>query len=77
MRRLGIDALELTPAQRSWIRARSSETLPAIQQATLRLLAIRHAGSIAGAAALLRMSREALGRWLERRRFRPDGRAAA
>ncbi len=77
VQRLGLDALELTPAQRSWIRKRSSETLAELQQATLRLIAIRHTGSIAGAAALLRMSREGLGRWLERRRCRPDVMAAA
>lgn len=72
VRRLGIEPLELTPAQRSWIAERSSETLPDIQRAALRLIAIRHAGSLVGAAALLQMSREALGRWLERRRFRAD-----
>lgn len=72
VRRLGIGALELTPAQRSWIRERSAETLPEIQKATLRLIAIRHAGSIVGAAALLRMSHRGLGKWLERRRFRPE-----
>ena len=72
VQRLGIEAVELTPVQRSWIRERASETLPDLQKAVLRLLAIRHAGSIAGAAALLRMSHMGLGRWLERRRFRPD-----
>jgi hypothetical protein len=72
VRRLGIDALELTPSQRSWIRARSSETLPEIQKAALRLIAIRHAGSILGAAALLGMSHRGLGTWLERRRFRSE-----
>jgi FHA domain-containing protein len=77
VRRLGIDALELTPVQRSWIAERSSETLPDIQQATLRLIAIRHAGSIAGAADLLRISQQALSKWLDRRRFRPDIIAAA
>ena len=70
--RLGLGALELTPAQRSWIRERSSETLPDLQRATSRLIAIRYAGSIAGGAALLRMSSQALGKWLERRRFRPE-----
>jgi hypothetical protein len=72
VQRLGLGALELTPAQRSWIRERSSETLPDIQRAALRLMAIRHAGSIAGGAALLKMSSQALGKWLERRRFRPE-----
>ncbi len=70
--RLGLGALELTATQRSWIRERSSETLPDLQRGTLRLIAIRHAGSIAGGAALLRMSSQALGKWLERRRFRRE-----
>jgi hypothetical protein len=72
VRRLGIDPLELTPAQRSWIHERSSETLPEIQKATLRLIAIRHAGSILGAAALLGMSHRGLGTWLDRRRFQSE-----
>lgn len=70
--RLGVDGLKRTTVQRSWIQERSGETLPDIQKGTLRLIAIRHAGSIAGAAALLRMSHAPLGRWLERRRFRPE-----
>ncbi|HWO20493.1 MAG TPA: FHA domain-containing protein [Kofleriaceae bacterium] len=77
VQRLGITTLELTPAQRSWIRERSSETLPDIQTAALRLVAIRHAGSLAGAAELLRISHTSLSRWLERRRLRADVLAAA
>jgi hypothetical protein len=75
--RLGISGVELSPAQRAWIRERSGETLPDLQKAALRLLAIRHAGSIYGAAALLKMSHAALGRWLERRRCRPEVAAAS
>jgi len=71
-RRLGISTVELTPAQRSWIRERSGETLPDLQKATLRLIAIRHAGSILGAASLLKMSHVGLGKWFERRRYRPE-----
>jgi hypothetical protein len=70
VQRLGISPLELTPAQRAWIREWSGESLPDIQKATLRLIAIRSAGSVAGAAAMLRISHVALGQWLERRRFR-------
>lgn len=72
VQRLGLDAMELTAVQRSWIRDRCGESLPEIQKAALRLIAIRHTGSITGAAALLRISRVGLGRWLERRRFRPE-----
>jgi hypothetical protein len=77
VRRLGIETIELTPAQRAWIADRSSETLPEIQKATLRLIAIRHEGSILGAATLLRMSHQALGAWFARRRFHPAIIAAA
>jgi hypothetical protein len=64
MQRLAIEAPELTPAQRAWVRQSSGETLPDIQKATLRLIAIRQAGTIAGGAALLGMSHVALGQWL-------------
>ena len=70
VQRLGLSPLELTPVQRAWIREWSSESLPDIQKATLRLIAIRCAGSVAGAAALLRISHVGLGQWLARRRFR-------
>ncbi len=72
MQRLGVNAPPLTPAQRAWVRQSSGETLPDIQKATLRLIAIRQAGTIAGGAALLGMSHVALGQWLERRRYRPS-----
>ncbi len=70
-RRLGIEPLDLTPAERSWIRDRASASLPEIQTATLRLVAIRHAGTISGGAALLRLSHATMIEWLEHRRF-PD-----
>lgn len=72
VRRLGIDTLELTSAQRSWIAEQSSEALPDIQQATLRLIAIRREGSIRGAATLLGISHQTLSQWLDRRRFSSD-----
>jgi hypothetical protein len=72
VQRLGVEPLTLTPAQRAWIRERSSETLLEIRTATLRLVALRHAGTVAAAAALLQMSHVGLGQWLERRRFRPE-----
>jgi hypothetical protein len=69
--RLGIEPLEFAPAERSWIRERSSATLPDIQTATLRLVAIRHAGTISGGAALLGLSHAAMVEWFQNRRF-PD-----
>jgi hypothetical protein len=71
VQRLGVDPLTLTPAQRAWIREQSSETLIEIRTATLRLVALHHAGSVAAAAALLKMSHVGLGQWLERRSFEP------
>jgi hypothetical protein len=70
-RRLGLSPFALAPAERSWIRERSSATLPEIQTATLRLVAIRRAGTPSGGAALLGLSHVTMLRWLESRRF-PD-----
>ena len=67
--RLGIEPLGLTPAELSWIRERASETLPDIQTATLRLVAIRRAGTISGGAALLGLSHVVMYEWLQHRRF--------
>lgn len=54
---------------RDWIIAHSAETLPEIEKATMRVVAIRKAGSIAAAAELLGMSHTSLLRWLGRRRL--------
>lgn len=72
VQRLGVAGLELAPVQRTWICERSSDSLSEIQTATLRLAALRHAGTVAGAAALLRISHVSMGQWLERRRLRAD-----
>ena len=77
VQRLGAGELALTPAQRAWISERSSATLVDVQRATLRLAAIRHAGSMTRAAALLEMSHASLGTWLQRRRCKPEILAAA
>jgi hypothetical protein len=66
VQRLGIAPLELTAAQRARLRARC-ETLSDLRKATLRLIALRQAGTIAGAAALLSMNKAALGQWLHAR----------
>ena len=63
-RRLGIGALELTAAQRARIRDRC-KTLSDLQKATLRLSALRRAGTLRGAAALLGMSTGSLAEWLQ------------
>jgi hypothetical protein len=63
---LGIGPLELTAAQRARIRA-CCATLSDLRKATQRLIALRQAGTIAGAAALLSMSKQSLGQWLQAR----------
>jgi hypothetical protein len=60
--------VSLTPHDRAWVVARCASTLHEIEVATLRLLALGHAGSIARAAELLGMSHAALGEWFSRRR---------
>lgn len=77
VQRLRAGVTRLTEAQRSWIAERSSKTLPDVQGATLRLIALRHAGSMTRAAALLEMSHASLSRWLQRRRCKPELMAAA
>jgi hypothetical protein len=63
-RRLGGGPLELTAAQRARIRDRC-KTLSDLQKATLRLSALRRAGTLRGAAALLGMSTGSLAEWLQ------------
>jgi hypothetical protein len=63
-----------TASHRSWVMEHCT-TLPAIEVATRRLVAIQRAGSVAGAAALLGMGHTSLGEWLHRRRvpvLRPE-----
>jgi hypothetical protein len=72
--------VSLTPRDRDWVVARGTSSFHEIEMATLRMLALRHAGSIARAAELLGMSHAALGEWFSRRRTKrhrdrsaPDG----
>jgi hypothetical protein len=67
--RLRVLKLALAPVEIAWILERSSSTLPEIQTATLRLAAIRRAGTVSGGAALLGLSHVTMLRWLENRRF--------
>jgi hypothetical protein len=50
-----------------WVIAHSASTLPEIEKGTRRLVALRRARSITGAARLLGMSHVALAQWLEHR----------
>jgi len=57
----------LTASHRHWVMARCA-SLPAIELATRRMVALQRAGNVAGAAALLGMGHTSLGEWLARRR---------
>lgn len=70
-----------TSTDREWVRGRSASSHAEIAKGTRRILAVRIAGSVAGAADLLGMTHGSLGEWLSRRRspahFRPrDGSAS-
>jgi hypothetical protein len=65
---LGV-AAALTHMDREWIAARSAATLSEVATATLRLVALRQAGSVNAAADLLGMSHTSLLRWLGRRKL--------
>ena len=58
-----------TQQDREWVVTRCASSLHEIELATLRLVAIRHAGTVARAAELLGMSHAALGEWFARRRL--------
>jgi hypothetical protein len=55
-----------------WVRAHSADSLAEIEKATARLVALRVAGSVAGAAAMLGLAHASLGEWMGRRRM-PTG----
>lgn len=60
---------EPRPPDRAWIARRNSDTLAEIERATHRLAAIYRGGSLTEGAALLRITREALRKWLDARSF--------
>jgi hypothetical protein len=57
----------LPRSDREWILTHSATTLAEIEKSTARLVAVRKAGTVVGAAELLGMSHSALSRWLARR----------
>jgi hypothetical protein len=65
---LGADAAGFADVDRAWVLAHAAATLADIETATMRLVAIRQAGSPERAAARLGMSAVALRQWLRRRR---------
>jgi len=54
---------------RDWVRTHSATSLPEIEKGTSRIVALREAGNIARAAALLGMGHTSLGEWIGRRRL--------
>jgi len=57
-----------TEADRHWVRTYCATSLPEVEKGAWRALALREAGNVAGAAALLGMGHTSLGEWLQRRR---------
>jgi FHA domain len=58
-----------TKVDRDWVRTHSASSLPEIEKGALRLVALREAGNVARAAALLGMAHASLGEWIGRRRL--------
>jgi len=67
---LGAPASELSAADYEWIRMHAT-TLPEIEKAASRLVALRISCSASHAAARLGMAQVSLSRWLSRRLFSP------
>jgi len=68
---LGLGDHWLSPAERTWIR-NAMHTLAKIQKATLRLAAIRKAGSMTRGAICLGISHNAMSKWLRNHKFPRD-----
>lgn len=66
---LGLGAHWLSPAERAWIRDHAGDSLPEIQRATLRLAAIREAGSVSAGASRIGISHTAMLKWLRSHRY--------
>jgi WD40 repeat protein len=58
------------PVDREWVRTHSASSLPDIEKATLRLVAIRESRNLSAAAARLGMAPVSLSRWIGRRKLR-------
>src|SRR5262249_9635754 len=61
--------VRLSPADREWLRTSASESLPELRTDTLRLVAVREAGNLTAASALLGISHVGLAKWLNGRGF--------
>jgi hypothetical protein len=70
---LGAGETGFTRVDRDWVIAHSASTLLEIERGTRRLVALRQAGTITGAARRLGISHVALSRWLSRHRYGRHG----
>jgi hypothetical protein len=69
IRELGALRTGFLPADRDWVRMHSASSLPDIEKATLRLVAIRASRNLSTAAARLGMAPVSLSRWIGRRKL--------
>ena len=69
IRGLGTLRTGFLPADRDWVRTHSALSLPDIEKATLRLVAIRESRNLSTAAARLGMAPVSLSRWIGRRKL--------
>jgi hypothetical protein len=66
---LGTPRTGFLSADRAWVRMHSASSLPDIEKATLRLVAIRESRNLSSAAARLGMAPVSLSRWIGRRQL--------
>jgi hypothetical protein len=66
---LGTSRTGFPSADHEWVRMHSALSLPDIEKATLRLVAIRASRNLSGAAARLGMAPVSLSRWIGRRKL--------
>jgi hypothetical protein len=64
---VGLRLTSFPPADREWVRLHSASSMPDIEKATLRLVAIRESRNLSAAAARLGMAPVSLARWIGRR----------
>lgn len=63
------DHARFSALDRAWVRAHAAASLAEIEKGTLRLVALRAAGSVARAAAMIGIAHSSLGEWIGRRRL--------
>jgi hypothetical protein len=68
---LSVPSTSFTKADRQWILERAPSTLPEIERATLRLVALRMSTNLSQAATRLGMAPVSLSRWIGRRKLPP------